>query len=423
MNIIDKVRITEFWGDREVFFIFNSDINFLIGVNGSGKTTIINMIAAALTADFHTLDKLPFKKIEIELSEVGGRKKPSIMIKKLPSKKSSYQNIEYKIKEKASEPYVTYSLNEYEEEMFMHRWRPPSQYLMKLNRGLVANLRSIVNVSWLSIHRANITSDLHEESSYESSVDQKLSELSNSLIKYFSALASKVRDEIEEFQKNIIVSLLTEKTQNTVFSLVKRLNLEQEKNSIKDIFDHLKIDKKGTSSSLDKHFKAVGDAISKMEMHEGLMLPDLMSVTNSFRIHRVVLEWNSFLEKQKQILKPMETFLSVLNGLYQRKKMVVNENNELTAITKSGKQLSINNLSSGEKQLLIIIGEALLQNETPWVYIADEPELSLHVAWQEKLVENLRRINPKAQIICATHSPDIVSVFSDKVFDMETIIK
>jgi len=37
------------------------------------------------------------------------------------------------------------------------------------------------------------------------------------------------------------------------------------------------------------------------------------------------------------------------------------------------------------------------------------------------LVENLRAINPNSQIIFATHSPDVVSVFSDKIFDMESM--
>jgi predicted ATPase len=68
---------------------------------------------------------------------------------------------------------------------------------------------------------------------------------------------------------------------------------------------------------------------------------------------------------------------------------------------------------------LFVLGEALLQEKRPWVYIADEPELSLHVRWQESLVENLRTINPNSQIIFATHSPDVVSIFDEKVFDME----
>ena len=160
-----------------------------------------------------------------------------------------------------------------------------------------------------------------------------------------------------------------------------------------------------------------------MASKEGLDLNELMSLVNSYRSHMVVQNWNSLLVKQAVILAPRTMFVEVLNGLFQRKKVHINDKNEIEATTESGKKLSIRGLSSGEKQLVIILGEALLQQSAPWIYIADEPELSLHVKWQEKLIENLRRLNPQAQIVCATHSPDVVSAFADKVFDMESQIK
>jgi len=89
----------------------------------------------------------------------------------------------------------------------------------------------------------------------------------------------------------------------------------------------------------------------------------------------------------------------------------------------SPKVFSISGLSSGEKQLIIILGEALLQQSSPWVYIADEPELSLHVKWQENLINNLRKLNPNSQILCATHSPDVVSGYSNNIFNMEDEIQ
>lgn len=160
-----------------------------------------------------------------------------------------------------------------------------------------------------------------------------------------------------------------------------------------------------------------------MEGKQGLDLNDLMTLVNSYRSHRVVENWNNLLKKQAEILQPKATLVEVLNGLFQRKKIYINEKNEIEATTDSGKKLSLKGLSSGEKQLIIILGEALLQRESPWIYIADEPELSLHVRWQEKLIENLRRINPQAQIVCATHSPDVVSTYAKNVFDMERMIK
>jgi predicted ATPase len=53
------------------------------------------------------------------------------------------------------------------------------------------------------------------------------------------------------------------------------------------------------------------------------------------------------------------------------------------------------------------------------VFIADEPELSLHVEWQEKLVPIILDLCPEAQILFATHSPDIVNGFQKNVFSME----
>ncbi|MRE52090.1 AAA family ATPase, partial [Escherichia coli] len=74
--------------------------------------------------------------------------------------------------------------------------------------------------------------------------------------------------------------------------------------------------------------------------------------------------------------------------------------------------------SSGEKQLLIILSEALLQNGKRCLYLADEPELSLHVSWQEKIVNSIFEINKNVQIIFATHSPDVVSWRQDKTIFM-----
>ena len=425
MNKIDRVEIKGFWGDRELKIDFFPDVNFFIGVNGSGKTTVINIIAAALSADFTTLDRLPFELIRIELSEVGGRKKPSIEVEKVRNEESPYPNITYRIREKASEKYRAYSLDEFEEETLRRRRMPSRQYhlfMRQMNRGILAKLQSLVNVSWLSIHRA-ATSRNSPEESYESSVDQKLDELSTELGKYFSVLSSKVSDEIAEFQRNIILSLLTEQTESAVFSSVKAFDLDDEKKALSDIFSKLQIGSKTAKIKLDKHFQEVSADRDKMISKEGLNLNHLMSLVNSYRSHRVVQNWNSLLEKQAVILAPKTTFVEVLNGLFQRKRVHINDKNEIEATTESGKKLSIRGLSSGEKQLVIILGEALLQQSAPWIYIADEPELSLHVKWQEKLIENLRRLNPQAQIVCATHSPDVVSAFADKVFDMESQIK
>jgi len=75
-----------------------------------------------------------------------------------------------------------------------------------------------------------------------------------------------------------------------------------------------------------------------------------------------------------------------------------------------------------KKQLLIILGEGLLQSAAPLIYIADEPELSVHVDWQEDLVDSIKSVHPMSQIIFATHSPDIVSHYGKSVINMEKYV-
>ena len=68
-----------------------------------------------------------------------------------------------------------------------------------------------------------------------------------------------------------------------------------------------------------------------------------------------------------------------------------------------------------------MLTEALLQRERNYLFIADEPELSLHVKWQKMILPEMLKINPNAQIIVATHSPEVASNYPDKIINMSTI--
>ena len=69
-----------------------------------------------------------------------------------------------------------------------------------------------------------------------------------------------------------------------------------------------------------------------------------------------------------------------------------------------------------------LLTEALLQKSKETLFIADEPELSLYIEWQRKVISSISILNPNAQIIIATHSPEIVGKFKDKAINMENII-
>ena len=80
-------------------------------------------------------------------------------------------------------------------------------------------------------------------------------------------------------------------------------------------------------------------------------------------------------------------------------------------------------LSSGEKQMLIILLTVLVQNREPYVLFMDEPEVSLHFEWQKQLIRLVRDLNPHVQVILTTHSPAVVmDGWQDCITDVEDII-
>lgn len=342
MNVLDRADIKGFWETRTISLKLHRDVNFFIGVNGSGKTTVINIIAAALSADFENLIRLPFSSVTLHLSEVNGRRKPSIEVSKQANDRSPYPKIVYSIKEKASEPAEVFELGAYEEELLLRRnalRHGTAQFASSLGHNLIAKLSDLVNVSWLSIHRASggIGRSKRDES-FESSVDQKLDELSISLAKYFSVLSSKVAEEIAEFQRNMIVSLLTEQTEHTVFNSINNLNLDEEKRALADIFQKLSI-RGAAKTKLDKHYTDVQSARDQLKAGQGLPLSSLMLLVSAYRSHKVVQDWNALLKKQEEILAPRVAFLSVLNTLYQKKKIDINQRNELEANVSAGRRV------------------------------------------------------------------------------------
>lgn len=70
--------------------------------------------------------------------------------------------------------------------------------------------------------------------------------------------------------------------------------------------------------------------------------------------------------------------------------------------------LSPYKLSSGEKQMLVILLTVLVEDQQPYVLFMDEPEISLHIEWQQKMIGLIRELNPNVQILLTTHSPAVI---------------
>lgn len=103
-------------------------------------------------------------------------------------------------------------------------------------------------------------------------------------------------------------------------------------------------------------------------------------------------------------------------------KKLIRTENEIR-FSQIGETLLPTQLSSGEKQMLCILLTVLVEDMQPYVLLMDEPEVSLHVDWQERLIETILDLNPNVQIILTTHSPAVIMKgWLDNVTNVEEII-
>ena len=112
-------------------------------------------------------------------------------------------------------------------------------------------------------------------------------------------------------------------------------------------------------------------------------------------------------EKASEISRRINDFLKLVNEFFIEtgKELVIRESRLVFVQGKS--IIELEKLSSGEKQLLLILLNVFLLEGKTAVVFMDEPEIALHVSWQYKLLDTLTNLNPEAQFIVTTHSPSI----------------
>lgn len=186
---------------------------------------------------------------------------------------------------------------------------------------------------------------------------------------------------------------------------------------------------------------------------ESMLLQELKHIINqngegtSFFDYR--MKMLNFPEKAADIQRRIDKFFGLVNTMFGEtgKEVMINpQNNTLTfsikgtggrILTEDGKyiltsdgkylccedeKIRIEQLSSGEKQLLLILTTVFLQEEKPNVLLMDEPEISLHISWQDRLISLLRTLNPNCQLILTTHSPNIfANGWEDKIIFMQDL--
>lgn len=132
-------------------------------------------------------------------------------------------------------------------------------------------------------------------------------------------------------------------------------------------------------------------------------------------------------DKAKEIQSNIDLLFAIINTMFSDtdKTIDISKGNNSTLVFHQADQtISLEQLSSGEKQLLLILLKVFLLEGQPATVLMDEPEVSLHIRWQREIIDRLRQLNPKCQLIISTHSPSIFSSgWGDKAIYMENIMK
>ncbi len=104
-------------------------------------------------------------------------------------------------------------------------------------------------------------------------------------------------------------------------------------------------------------------------------------------------------------------FKSILNRRFLFKTVSIDKNEGIVFLTPDGTPLSPSSLSSGEQHEVVLLYQLLFKVKPNSLILIDEPELSLHIAWQEQFLEDLAQITSLSDfdVLIATHSPQIIS--------------
>jgi recombinational DNA repair ATPase RecF len=259
MHQVEKFDIEGFWDTHHVKAQLHPDVTFFIGPNGTGKTTLINLLAAALTGDFPTLNKIAFKKITITLTPDIKKFSPSIVVSKARKNERSVDIIEYRIKKGPSSE-IKFSMDDVEE-LLVRRAEMQKRYLYDLHRrvssGVIPILAELVQVQWLSVQRTAITDTGREDRTYESSVDRKLESLSNDLVRYFATFSKQKDDKVRQFQEYIFSSLLEQTQFTQLFNkTIRGININSNRNTLLDIFRELHVSNPQIDDQIGSYFAA-----------------------------------------------------------------------------------------------------------------------------------------------------------------------
>ena len=282
-------------------------------------------------------------------------------------------------------------------------------------------LRILYNISSFVIPKDFLNIDTAEiKENYDLSV--KYNEYHTTI----SELGEKAKENnlLKQMYENVLSEVKTIKQQNNItvnYNILTAFRNEKEIED-NDYSKQVKVDYISTfdvkGDVNDKEISYLDSILEKLQSDYGYYLSDLMKeltehISSSSSITKVELD---------KINERKNLFINFVNESFAETGKQLKPDSAKLKFDKDDAIIEAKHLSSGEKQLLIILLTVLLQRGDEYILLLDEPEISMHISWQYRLIDMILQLNPNVQIILTTHSPMIFSDgWGDKAVHMEDI--
>ncbi|GAA1643166.1 AAA family ATPase [Georgenia ruanii] len=387
MTRILEFRIDGLAGRKDPVSIhLNPDVNVFWGMNGSGKTSLLRILHSALTGDAAPLVRVPFEKATVVFhSELRGRVVRSVTKSKRKLRELDrledalsgrddpelYANAQFELLESANSLQWATEPEELDGRGFSHGYLPISRIT---ERGSGFG------------DRRPPRRELLDEAAY----DQAFADAIDSLWQRHVARSSMVIREVQQ-------------------------------RGLADVLDVvLNPDERDDQTPLvdpRAGFTLVTNFLQNHRLRTSFNRKDFLQRYGEDGQLRAIVGRISEVQRGIEIANlPQRRLQDILSAMMSGNKAIDISGRRLT-IRAGDVEIPVTGLSSGEKQLLLLLLETANARQNS--VIVDEPELSLHVDWQQDLIENMRVLNSEAQVIIATHSPEVMANVPDReIFEL-----
>lgn len=439
---IKNLKVEKLYGYIDKNIDFKSDITLLVGINGSGKTSVLNLINWLISPSLPQLCVTEFKTLTLsfdyknESYEIKCKHNKATFNYTIESTKKVYhplvvrlhhhpQNIkndEY-LKANLIDSYTGLSPDQKEKETWEIISSFPNPTIIGLDRNLFAE---------------ESVNKMYYEERAKSRVARKIISPLDRVKELINREYRKRKNEVSNLTNSLKNHLMLSSFDGsiTLESLASgtkiKLTLVQVENAERNVINFFKDFEKEPLSEenqniLNSYFSILKDIVRKFQENpddDNVKILYALNANQFLKIRRLLKEFEKIETKSLRAMERIKTYLETLNFFLKdsAKQILFREDtSELTFnnLDKNSNVITehkdINFLSSGEQQILILFSYIAFNSGDGKVFIIDEPELSLHIKWQEDFLEKLDTITPEGtQLILATHSPILANKKREK---------